>query len=155
MGKIKQKYKAGKTNYQQTLKTLLDEAMKHLRDSNLNKFTITVWETYSLGCNEKDREEIDELVAERIEDGKTKRVKNMTEFRRFVNSNPFSWQSYMFEGEYNMEFWYEIYNIMREALTIRYAGTKTTVKEDEMQDGLDEGPDQIPTEDFKGGDSYE
>lgn len=146
LAKSKQKYKAGKANYQQTLKTLLDQALNYLKNGMTEKFAVITWMTYGEACNKQDKKDIRKLVKKRIDENNTRRLKTMDEFYRFVESNPFGWESYIVQGEYNTEYWYEIYNIMREALTIRYAGTKTTLIEQNMQEGLDEGPDKLPDE---------
>lgn len=151
----KQKYKPGKAFYQQRLKNQLDEALSCLKNANTVKFAVITAFTWQEVSTKQDKKEIDGLVEKRIDNDETRYLYSMYQFHSFVEADPYGRESYKFLGNYNRKRWYEIYNLMREALAIRYAGPKTTVTEGDMQEGLDEGSDEPPPEDFKGGDSYE
>lgn len=144
---VKEKYKAGKHNYQQRVKAVMDETPNALfgnRDDEgkRGEFSLKVWVTYNLLCTFQDRKEIKELVGKRIEEGRTK-LNNMNKFYKYVDAKPFRSEMHKFENKQNVDYWFEIYNIMREALAYRYAGRKTTVREEDMQENLDEGPDEF------------
>ncbi len=142
-GKIKRQYKTGKTNFQQELKPRLSEAINYFKNGQVTKFSVMTWTMYNLVCIDQDRKEIDKMAKKKIEKENTN-INSMGKFRKYVNADPYSSQSYKFRKKQHRKYWYSIYNIMREALISRYAGNKTTLHEEDMQEGLDEGPDEMP-----------
>jgi len=146
MGDIKQEEKGGKTHYQKVLKPRLDEAEKRLDPpvdgSDKKAFCINTWKVYRVLCTKQDRKVVNKLIYKRVDNGEVLNINNYHEFKDMVKSNPFGFSTFMFDGSgLNLEEWFDVYNIMREALGNRYAGGSRTIKEEDMQEGLDEVPE--------------
>jgi len=86
---------------------------------------------------------VNKLVYKRVDNGEVLNLNNYHEFKDMVTSNPYGFDSFMLDGSgLNLEEWFEVYNIMREALGNRYGSSNRTVKEENMQEGLDEEPEK-------------
>jgi len=147
MGDIKEEVKGGETHYQKVLKPRLDEA-EGMLDPPVEKedkmaFCVKTWKVFRVLCTKQDRKVVKQLIHKRINNGDASKLHNYSEFKQLVSSNPYDVGAIMFDGSMlNLEKWLDIYNIMREALGNRYAGNSRTITEEDMQEGLDEEPDE-------------